>query len=114
MTTTMNTRPMTAQDVAKVMGIAPQTRATSKRHYGDAFRFINREIEVWAGSEMPFEFWPMVLGIQWSRATGRLNAAAEMALRSLTPYQYIALLVELAGQFSVMGEVPYYLNRKWN
>jgi hypothetical protein len=112
-TKTISTNPVTAKELAKMFGIAPQTRSASKRHYGDAFRYINREIEVYAGRDLPYELWIMILGVQWARSTSRLHANAEFALRAMTPYQYLHLLVELASQFNTMGEVPYYLNEKW-
>jgi hypothetical protein len=104
---------MTTAQVAKLFGISPRTPAASKRHYGDAMRFINRQFELECGTYLPFEFWPMALGVAWARGTGRLNYQAEFALRALTPYQYIALIVEMANKFSVMGAVPAYLNEKY-
>lgn len=101
----------TVTELAAATNVFAQTPRNSKRHYGNAVRFVNRHIQLAVREgEMAYTMWEVVQGVSWARETCRISGAAEMTLRSMRPLAYIKLLVAIAAEVSVQGDVPRVLN----
>lgn len=85
-------------EARKMFNIAPQTK---------------KALTVWEMANIlsvPMSVKQASQGIAWSLATGRLNGGAEMAIRRMTSYQQLQLLVKVVNATSTQAEVPAFLN----
>ncbi len=53
-------------------------------------------------------------GIMWAISTGRISGTTDIAIRQMSTYQTLKLLVDVVNNTNTQNEVPSYLNRKLN
>lgn len=92
----------TIKQVSKSLKIYPRSKTSlTAWQIADIYRdFIDRQLVTAAD------------GIKWSIGTGRINGTMAMDIRAMSPYQTLKLLVEVANNIEVMGDVPRFLNRR--
>lgn len=60
---------------------------------------------------VPHEVRMAARGIEWALSTGRLIGSVEMAIRRMSTYQTLKVLVGVVNNCGTMSEVPRWLNQ---
>ena len=92
---------ITIREASKQFNIYPRTRKALKAwDIADIKRrYIDRRLVMTAD------------GIKWAIGTGRLPGGVEIAIRQMSTYQTLRLLVDVANNINTMNDVPGYLNQ---